>query len=84
MDEDRTPYDAEHIRDQLVHDARVNELDVHVRMVNDTLLITGHVASPQRRDAITEVVAELAPDVTIRNDVSVTDLTAPSGHEVIS
>ena len=84
MDEERTPYDAEHIRDALIHDPRVNELDVHVRLVSDTLVVTGNVASEQRRDAITQVVAELAPDVALRNDVSVTDLSAPSGQEVVS
>lgn len=84
MDEPLTPYDAEHIRDALIHDPRVNELDVHLRQVNDTLVVTGNVASEQRRDAITEVVSELAPDVDIRNDVTVTDLSAPSGQEVVS
>ena len=84
MDERQTPYEAEHIRDALIHDGRVNELDVHVRLVNETLVITGNVASEQRRDAITEVVGELAPGVPLRNDVNVTDLSAPSGQEVVS
>ena len=84
MDERLTPYDAEHIRDALIHDARVNELDVHLRVVNDALVVTGNVSSEQRRDAITQVVAELAPDVEIRNDVNVTDLSAPTGQEVVS
>lgn len=84
MDEPLTPYDAEHIRDALIHDPRVNELDVHLRQVNDTLVVTGNVASEQRRDAITTVVAELAGDVKVRNDVTVTDLSAPPGQEVVS
>ena len=84
MDQPVTPYDAEHIRDALIHDPRVNELDVHLRQVNDTLVVTGNVGSEQRRDAITAVVAELAGDVKVRNDVTVTDLSAPPGQEVVS
>jgi osmotically-inducible protein OsmY len=84
MDEPQTPYDAEHIRDALIHDPRVSELDVHVRLVNDTLVVTGNVATEQRRDAITRVVTELVGDAEIRNDVTVTDLSAPSGQEVVS
>lgn len=84
MDEPLTPYDAEHIRDALVQDPRVNELDVHLRQVGDTIVVTGNVASGKRRDAITEVIAELVGAVKIRNEVTVTDLSAPSGQEVVS
>lgn len=84
MDEQLTPYDIEHIREALVHDPRVNELDVHVRVVDDALVVTGNVASVQRRDAITAVVTELVPELEVRNDVSVTDLSAPTGQEVVS
>ena len=83
MNDELSTYDTEHLRDALIHDPRVNELDVHVQMVNATLVVTGNVASDQRRDAITAVISELAPEVEIRNDVSVTDLSAPSGQEVV-
>ena len=84
MDDQPTVYDTEHIRDALIHDPRVNELDVHVRVINDELVVTGNVASAERRDAISVVVAELAGDYPVRNDVTVTDLSAPSGQEVVS
>ena len=77
-------YDTEHIREALIRDPRVNELGVQVRMVNDELVVTGDVGSEQRRQAIAEVVGELAPGVALRNDVSVTDLSAPSGQEVVT
>ena len=83
MNDELSTYDTEHLRDALIHDPRVSELDLHVRMVNATLVVTGNVASAQRRDAIAEVIGELAPDVELRNDVSVTDLSAPSGQEVV-
>jgi hypothetical protein len=83
MNDELSTYDTEHLRDALISDPRVSELDLHVRMVNARLVVTGNVASAQRRDAITEVIGELAPDVEVRNDVSVTDLSAPSGQEVV-
>ncbi len=76
-------YDAEHIREALAHDARVGALDVHVRVSGGALVVTGNVPTADRRDAITAVVAELAPDAEVRNDVAVTDMSEPPGQEVI-
>ena len=77
-------YDAEHIREQLIHDPRVGALDVQVRLSADALQITGNVATADRKQAITDVVAELAPGVEVRNDVSITDLSEPTGQEVVT
>ena len=77
-------YDAEHIREQLITDPRTNTLDVHVRLAGDMLVVTGNVPTQARRDMIGQVVAELAPGVEVRNDVSVTDLSEPQGQEVVS
>ena len=77
-------YDAEHIREQLIADPRTNALDVQVTLSGAALVLTGHVISEDRRAAICQVVAELAPGVEIRDDLSVTDLTEPQGSEVIS
>jgi osmotically-inducible protein OsmY len=62
----------------------VNELGVHVRVVNGALLVTGDVPTEERRQAIGDVVAELAPGAEVRNNVSVTDLSAPVDQEVVS
>jgi osmotically-inducible protein OsmY len=77
-------YDAEHIREQLIADPRTNALDVQVSLSGSALVLTGHVISEDRRRVICDVVAELAPGVEIRDDLSVTDLTEPQGSEVIS
>lgn len=77
-------YDAEHIREKLVADPRTNALDVQVRLSGGALILTGTVASAQRRNLIAEVVAELAPGVAVRNDLSVTDMTEPEDREVVS
>ena len=78
------PYDAEHIREQLIADLRINALDVQVRPVGTTLVVTGNVESQERRTLIGEVVAGLAPGVDIRNDDSVTSMQEPTGQEVVS
>jgi osmotically-inducible protein OsmY len=78
------PYATEHLRDALAKDPRVNALDVQVRRAGDALVITGNTATAEHRDAIGEVVAELAPDARIRNDVTLTDLREPPGQEVVS
>ena len=83
-DESMDAYDAEHIREALIADPRINALDVQVSLAGSALLVTGNVPTTERRDAIAAVVAELAPGVDIRNDVSVIDLSEPTGQEVIS
>lgn len=77
-------YDAEHIREALIHDERVSALDVQIRVSGPALVVTGNVPTEERRRAIGDVVAEMAPGVEIRNDVTVTDLSEPDGEEVVS
>ena len=76
-------YDAEHIREALIHDERVNALDAQIHLSGNALVVTGNVPSEERRQAITAVIAELAPGIEIRNDVSVADLSQPDGQEVV-
>ena len=83
-DHSLSEYDAEHIREALIHDDRVNALDAQVRLVGQALVVTGNVPTAQRRDAISAVIAELAPGVEIRNDVTVADLSQPDGQEVVT
>lgn len=77
-------YDAEHIRERLIQDPRVGALDVQVRLSGGALLVTGNVPTAERKEAIGAVVAELAPDVEVRNDISVTDLSEPTDQEVVT
>ncbi len=77
-------YDAEHIREQLIADPRVNALDVRVELAGAALVVTGNVATQERRQTIAEVVAELAAGVEVRNDVSVTSFAEPTDQEVVS
>ena len=45
----------------LLRDPDVGELDVHVVVDGDRVVVTGHVSTQDRRDAISRVLAELLP-----------------------
>ena len=77
-------YDAEHIREQLIADPRVNALDVQVELSGGALVVTGNASSEERRTVIGQVVAELAPGIDVRNDVSLVKFTEPTGQEIVS
>ena len=77
-------YDAEHIREQLITDPRTIATDVRVELAGDALVVTGNVETDERRQTVADVVAELAPGVEVRNDVSVVSFAEPKGQEVIS
>lgn len=83
-DTDLDPYDAEHIREQLIANPRINALDVQVRLVGGALVVTGNVGDDERRRLIGDAVESLAPGIEVRNDVSVIDMREPTGQEVVS
>jgi osmotically-inducible protein OsmY len=64
-------YLVQHIRDGLVQDARLNELDIQVVVAGKRIFVTGHVATPERHTLISSVVSELAPDYEICNETTV-------------
>jgi osmotically-inducible protein OsmY len=70
---DLDPYLAEHVRDALARDPRVSELDVTVEIDNETVVLSGIVASSQRQEAAAEIVHDLLPDHEIRNETAVAD-----------
>jgi osmotically-inducible protein OsmY len=74
-------YLAEHIRDALARDERVGELGVEVTLTPAGVFLTGEVASPQRRDAIGDVVHEIAPDQEIHNQTTVMQYSEPGQEE---
>lgn len=64
-------YVAEHIRDRLLRDPRVGELDLHIAIEGQRVVVTGHVSTVERCEAVNSVLAELMPDNEIRNEVTV-------------
>lgn len=52
-----------------------------MRVHGRTVQLSGQVATTQRRDALTAVVAENAPGLTVRNDVRVVATGQPDEWE---
>lgn len=72
-----------HLHEALLADGRVGEQDLVVWADERCIHIDGTVATAARRDAVTEVVAELAPGWQICNDVQLLDLrTRPDVEDV--
>jgi len=81
-EQDPKQYLVARIREALAEDGRINELNVDVSIAGMKIVLTGHVASDERRDSITEVVKELAPDYEVMNQTSVG--TFPAADEAES
>ena len=64
-------YVAEHIRERLLRDPRVGELDLHIAIEGGRVLVTGHVSTRERCEAVNAVLAELMPDHEVRNEATV-------------
>lgn len=65
-------YAVQHLREALAADPRVGELGVQVRTTAGKVFLTGHVATPERQQAVGAVAAELLPDYEVHNETLVT------------
>jgi osmotically-inducible protein OsmY len=65
------PYVAEHVREQLLRDPRIGELDVHLEIEGSVVFVRGHVSTSDRCKALDDVLAELLPGYQIRNEATV-------------
>ncbi len=72
-----TEYLLERIRTALIHDPRVGELELAVNLVDDRVVVTGTVHTPDRRQTISEVLAEILPDRRVENLTKVLDTAKP-------
>jgi osmotically-inducible protein OsmY len=64
-------YVTERIREALAQDSRVNELELEVTMAGGKVFVSGTLPSQERKDAVTDVVREVVPDVEVHNQTSV-------------
>jgi len=76
-----TAYLVERVRECLIHDPEIGELDVHVAIDGNRVVITGNVSTEQRREAVVRAVHGCLPDHEIRNDTTVSDY--PEGGEEV-
>jgi osmotically-inducible protein OsmY len=82
--ESQDPYLGERIRTALAQDSRVNELGVQVTLVGSRVFVTGTVATAERQQAVTIVIAEQFPDLEVHNDVTVQELHGHPSRETLS
>ncbi len=81
MTDESPQYRVAHIRRALAEDPRTAEMGVRVNVRGDRVHLSGEVTTEQRRDDLEAVLAEVAPDVTVSNDVRVSDTREPGRRE---
>jgi hypothetical protein len=77
----RDEYLAEHVRDCLIHDPRVNEQDVLVRIKERRVYLGGNVSTRELREAISLVARELLPDYEVVNETTLVPAAEPDEEE---
>lgn len=78
-------YLAQHVREILAKHPDVRELDIQVTVAGSKLVVAGNAQTPERRQAISDVLAEAFPDRQIVNETGVLgDVEAGADTEVIS
>jgi hypothetical protein len=77
-------YVAGQIERALHANPRTHELGIRVEVDgDDDVVLRGRVASDERRRFVTQVANEQASGLTLRNEVSVTELLPPEVPEVV-
>ena len=74
-------YLPEHLHEALLADERVGEQDLRVWADEHCIHIAGSVATGARREAVVEVIHELAPGWDVCNEVELVDVDAPPDVE---
>jgi BON domain-containing protein len=70
-------YVAGQIERALHGDARTHELGIRVEVDGADVVLRGQVASEERRRLVAQVAGEQAPELRVRNEISVTELLLP-------
>jgi osmotically-inducible protein OsmY len=72
------------IQNALATDPRTNKQDVKIMVRNGRVHLMGQTSTDERKQTIAQVVSEVVPDLEVRNELSVLELTEPAEPEVIS
>lgn len=83
MSGDEAQYVAAHVQEALARDQRVNEPELGVTVVKGRVVVSGHVPSEQRREAVTQVVRECCPDLEVENRTTVARFPEADGVETV-
>ena len=79
--EEPIEYRIQHIRDALAADPRVGELGIEIKVAGGRAHLMGIVPTDERRSAIEQVVASVAPDLEVSYELTVETLDAPGEME---
>ena len=74
-------YLVERVREALAHDPRVTALDIRVTIKDGKIFLAGCVTTPERREAITDVVRDLLPGYEVHNHTTVGAYPEPDCEE---
>jgi osmotically-inducible protein OsmY len=77
-------YLVQRVREALAHDPEVSELEIKVKVYGRKVYLSGTVATPERRDAITRIAGEVLPEHEVHNETTVGPLGAPGEAERLS
>ena len=77
-------YLAEHVREALATDERVNEPELEVQVVGGRVFVTGVVPTDERRSAVGDVVTECCPGMEVENHTTVARYGDPGVTERVT
>lgn len=75
---------AAHLRERFAEDPRLNELNIETAFEEDALVLRGRVSTPERRETVADVAAELLPGIPIVNEVVVVRLAEDGRSETVA
>jgi len=80
-DEEAREHLVARVLEALAEDPRVGEVELDVRLLDETIVVSGTVSTPARRDAISAVLTELFPGQRVDNRTGVPPLGEPEEAE---
>lgn len=84
MSGEQPEYVVARVQDALAIDPRTGELELDVRIAGGRVFLAGAVATSERREAVERVVREVAPELEVHNEISVTEDLGPGPSEPVS
>jgi ribosome recycling factor len=74
-------YVVAHVREAIAHHENLSELNVDISVAGGRIFLTGVVATEERRQELTRVVGELAPDYEVCNETELARFPEAEGAE---
>ncbi|GAA5042990.1 osmotically-inducible protein OsmY [Thermocatellispora tengchongensis] len=83
MTDEAPQYVAARVQQALAEDERTHELGIRVDVRGDQLFLRGQVPAQERREIISTVASEAAPDLKVRNEINVVEVRDPGEEEAL-